>query len=208
MKAVTLDLAILVADADYEASLDTLLSSRTQALGIRSVSFKLIRALRHDPDVRLHAADYLRAFLHQVTYALVLFDKEGSGRENLSTEELELEVKQSLEENGWENRCEVIVLEPELEVWVWSNSPHVAEALGLEHHRLREVLERFSRNNLGKPNRPKEALQECLRVANKPRSAAIFRQLAQRVSIQTCQDRALKKLCVTLQTWFPQFGSL
>lgn len=59
MKAMTLDLAILTADADYEAALDTLLSSRTQALGIRSVSFKLIRALGHDPDVRLNAADYL-----------------------------------------------------------------------------------------------------------------------------------------------------
>ncbi|MCX8063006.1 MAG: hypothetical protein N3D16_10545 [Anaerolineales bacterium] len=204
MNSETIDLVVLIADADYEASVDALLSSRTQALGILPVSFKLVRAVGHDPDVRLRAEEYLRIYINRAKYALVLFDKEGSGEESVSVYELESEVKHRLELNGWENRCEVIVLDPELEIWVWSNSPHVPESLGLDNHRLNEVLNRFPHNDIGKPNRPKEAMEECLRVSKKPRSAAIFRQLVNNVSIHRCQDRAFQKLCLTLLTWFPK----
>lgn len=133
--------------------------------------------------------------------------KEGSGGEGISVEELELEVKQGLERNGWDRRCEVIALDPELEIWVWSNSPHVPESLGLDSHHLNEVLERFPRNAIGKPVHPKEAMQESPRLARKPRSAAIFRQLASSVSLWGCQDRAFRKLLSTLQTWFPTHAS-
>lgn len=207
MNSETIDLVVLIPDADYEATLDALLSSRTQAFGILPITFKQVRAIGRDPDVRLRAEAYLRVYIHQAKYALVLFDKEGSGGEGISVEELELEVKQGLERNGWDRRCEVIALDPELEIWVWSNSPRVPESLGLDSHQLNEVLERFPRNAIGKPVHPKEAMQACLGLARKPRSAAIFRQLASSVSLRGCQDRAFRKLLSTLQTWFPPHGS-
>ena len=45
-------------------------------------------------------------------------------------EEIQEEVEIGLTRNGWEGRSKAIVIDPELEVWVWSRSPIVAEVLG------------------------------------------------------------------------------
>jgi len=203
-----IDLVVMVADKDAEMVMKTLLNERTAALGIRAVTSKVIRDPGRDSGVYLRAQDLLRPYVRQAAYALVILDREGSGRETkMSAIEMELNLQRRLEESGWgllhgQSRAAAIVLDPELEVWVWSRSPHVPTALGLDENGLSQATQGFGRLPNGKPERPKEAMLAALRAGKKPHSPDIFKELAQNVSLQA-HERAFDKLRDTLQTWFP-----
>jgi hypothetical protein len=203
-----LDLIVLGADADAEWPVRTLLEKRHAALHIRPISCKVIRCSGHDAGVYQLAKDLLRPYVKRADYALVMLDREGSGREKQTANRIELELEKRLERNGWSSqdggsRCAAIVLDPELEVWVWSRSPHVYTVLGLDAQTLQQLLAGFERGPEGKPRRPKEALQAALRRSGRPFSAAIFREWAEKVSLDA-HERAFDKFRSTLQVWFPE----
>jgi hypothetical protein len=54
-----------------------------------------------------------------------------------------------------------------------------------------------------KPSEPKRAVELVLRTARKPRSSAIYFELAQGVSTARCTDPAFAKLRRCLREWFP-----
>jgi len=197
------DLVVLVADSNMKAAVQTLIEKRHKSLGIRQVQMDVFVHPERDAGVLLKAHIFLQQFRNEYRYALVMFDHEGCGQENKPAEELEQEVKQRLEQSGWQGRCEVIVLEPELEAWVWSSSPHVPKVLGLTPQKMQQILQRFPQNRLGKPQRPKEAMEECLRQAKIPRSSSIYAELAETVGLQNCVDPSFVKFRQTLQKWFP-----
>lgn len=101
-----------------------------------------------------------------------------------------------------------IVIDPELEAWVWSDSPEVDRIIGWSARQssvrawLREQGFAFKQN--GKPDRPKEALEKALRIVKKQRSSALYGQIAEKVSLSRCTDRSFVKLRQTLQEWFPK----
>jgi len=202
------DLVVLVADADMEWVMRTLLEKRADSLRIRPLRFDVRRHPGRDPGVYREAHSFLRFFLGKARYALVLVDREGSGQEHrLTAEEMEVELEARLRQNGWAHRrgrprAAAIVLDPELEVWVWSPSPHVAQVLGVTQAQLQQVRDTFAARTDGKPERPKEALYEALRLGRRPQSARIFQELAERVSLDT-HERAFDRLRSTLQGWFP-----
>ena len=202
-----LDLIVLVADADMEQTLRTLLARRTEALGIPPVRFKVHRHHRRDPGVFGDAPNFLRLYLRRARYALVLLDREGSGQEHrLTAEEMEADLEDRLRRNGWKPvksrpRAVAVVLDPELEVWVWSRSPHVAEVLGLSQRELQRFLADWPLASSGKPQRPKEAMLAALRLSGRPRSPRVFQELAERVSLRG-GERAFDKLRRALRTWF------
>lgn len=199
------DLVCLVADKNLEQSVSTLLQ-RHQALGIRRITYDVHVHPEHDPGCLLHSPDFLRPFYRRMSYAVVLFDHEGCGREETPRQELESELEECLAQAGWQGRARAIVIDPELEAWFWSDSPHVDAALGwagrspdlrtwLQEHGLLEARR-------PKPRRPKEAVEKALWVVRKARSAAIYRQLAEEVSFTRCNDPAFAKLQRTLRAWF------
>jgi len=196
------DLVVLVADKNAEAAVKTLIEKRHESLGIRQVQADVFVHPRRDPGVFHEAHIFLQPFCGEYNYALVMFDREGCGQENKPAEELEQEAKQRLEQSGWQGRCEVIALEPELEAWVWSSSHHVPKVLGLTLEQMQQILSRFPQNNLGKPERPKEAMEECLRQAKIPRSSSIYAELAETVGLKNCVDPTFVKFRQTLQEWF------
>ncbi|MGQ9585935.1 MAG: methylation-associated defense system protein MAD4 [Anaerolineae bacterium] len=204
-----LDLIVLVADADAEWTVRTLLGQRTDSLGIRPLQYEVHRHPGRDPGVFRESPSFLSLYLRRARYSLVLLDREGSGHEHhLSAQQMEADLEKRLQETGWlddegKPRTTVIVLEPELETWVWSRSPHVPEALGLTSGELEEVLGRFPTTPEGKPRRPKEALLAALRQSKRPHSARIFQELAKQVSLSS-HERSFDKLRTTLQAWFPQ----
>lgn len=73
-------------------------------------------------------------------------------------------------------------VDPELENWVWSDSPHVAQVLGWTDTTtpLRDWLRDKGHwtPECGKPSRPKEAVERVLRHVRKPRSSALYRRLS------------------------------
>lgn len=201
------DLVVVVADKDMEYAAHRLLN-RQKALGMRVVSAEVFVHPEHDPGCYLRSHTFLRSMVNKYAKAIVLFDRDGCGAEALTRAELEAEVEGRLESSGWKGRCGVVVLDPELEVWVWSDSPHVAEILGWRRRTppLPEWLknEQFWHEGAAKPHAPKEAMQAVLRLTQLPRSASRYKQLAEAVSLDRCRDAAFLKLKRTLQAWFPQ----
>ena len=202
---MTKDCVILLADLDTENVIKGLLT-RPSALGCRSFSFDVFRHSRRDPGVRLESADFLRAFASDYGYAVVILDRHGSGADAIPPERIEQDIEDALQAT-WPRRAVAIVIDPELEVWVWSDSPEVDVDLGWQGRTpsLRQWLasENLWQTEMAKPADPKRAYQQALLHVRKARSASIFESLAGKVSTKRCTDRAFLKLRRTLSTWFP-----
>lgn len=199
-----IDLVVLVADRDAEFAVKTLIARRYQSLGIRPVEFKIIQHPQHDPGTFLDAHNLLRQYVGKARHALVILDREGSGQEgNMNADEIESAIENRLSQNGWaRDSVTAIALDPELEVWVWSRSPHVQSILNITNIQAEQVFQRFPPDGRGKPNRPKEAMRFALRLGNKPPSASLFQELAERVSLNA-SERAFDRFKSTLAKWFP-----
>jgi hypothetical protein len=199
-----LDLVVLVPDADWEQTIRALLECRARALGIRHVDFEVIRHPLHDPGVRTQAALLLQPYVGEAQYALACVDSEGSGHHG-RVGELEGGIESSLRPD-WDDRCGAVVVEPELEAWVWSSSPNVASALGWNTN---SALHGYLRDHgmlaqgEAKPSRPKEAMLAAMRERGKRRSPSVFAELASNVSLVTCGDPTFAAFRARLQAWFP-----
>jgi hypothetical protein len=200
------ELIVLVADKNMEFAVKGILS-RFNALGIREVAPEINVDPENDPGCLLRGHLFLRPFVNQYAHALILLDREGSGRERICRETLESEIEERLNRSGWGNRAAAIVIDPELEMWVWSDSPHVDSVLGWEGKEpaLRNWLQErgYLQEGRIKPGRPKEAMEQALRTVRKPRSSSIYQQLARKVSLERCTDSSFVKLKTILQGWFP-----
>lgn len=200
------DLVILVADKNMDHGVRGLLS-RPTSLGIREIQFDTFVHSRHDPGCAGESHNFLRPFKNEYSHAIVMFDRHGSGRERWAAGALSEQVRQRLAVNGWDNRAEVIVLDPELEVWVFSESPLVEYCLGwrVQQAPLRNWLQDQGlwTQNHRKPVQPRRALEEVLKKVKKPRSSAIYMTLGKRVGLQRCQDPGFLKFRAVLTRWFP-----
>jgi len=201
------DLVVLVADKDMEMTLQGLLV-RHQSLGIRPIQYEVYRYPGRDSGCRTQGITFLRNFCNQFKNAILIFDHEGSGREPQSAEELETQLEDDLQKNGWENRASAIVINPELEIWIWSDSTEVDHVAGWGNRipSLRDwlVAEDFLDTKDAKPDRPKEAFRHALRHVQKQPSSALFKKLSDKVSFRKCQDRSFQKLLTTLRKWYPK----
>lgn len=199
------DVIVLVADKDMEQTV-TGVCLRPPALGVRGFTWQVLVHPGRDPGCLLEGVDFLRAFQRQFAHALILFDRIGCGRESLSRIELETEIELALAQSGWGERGAAVVIDPELEAWVWSDSPHVERILGWQDRQppLRQwLVERaWLPTGATKPAQPKEAMEQALRTVRLPRSSALYRQLAKQVSLARCTDASFLKFKTTLQGWF------
>ena len=201
---MTRDLIVLTADVQQEKTLETLLRERYGSLGIRQVSFNIFRHPRKDAGVCREAHSFLRPYQGSYAYALVLLDSEWSGSPGGGAI-LREQISGRLAQSGWPpERCAVIVTEPELEAWVWADSPVVAEELRLEWPAIRSLADELAvwPADRAKPARPKELLETILQHQRRPRSAALFQAIARRVSLARCVDPAFVLLRETLIQWF------
>jgi hypothetical protein len=171
------DLVVLVPDKNMEAAIKGILG-RHDALAIRSPKTDVLVHPARDPGCFKDGHELLRPSSKRYAHGLILLDRDGCGHESLAREQLETDIEARLRDSGWEDRAAAIVLDPELEIWVWSESPHVVKILGWEAESasLRRWLtdQRFLRPDQPKPDRPKEAMEKILRIKHKPRSSSIY----------------------------------
>lgn len=157
-------LIVLAADKHIASVLETLLS-RPSDLGIHAMSFDVRRHPESDPGCRTRSAEFLRPLINSYRRALVVFDHRGCGDEEKSPAEVREEVEDELGRNGWRERSRAIVIDPELESWVWSRSGRVAHVLGWgrSFEPLREWLqaEGFWPAPQLKPSDPKRAVEQA-----------------------------------------------
>ena len=208
------DLFVVVADLDAENAVKTLLTERQQALGVRfqfvaepPPNGDMLRFSGRDSGCYRKAVDLLRPPQRTHRHALLLFDRHGSGAEKKSRTQIEEEIEDKLWQNGWSDEAaRAIVLDPELESWVWADSPHVGEMFGWQSRRteMRQFLEAEGLWDADspKPADPKRAMHRALRVNRLVPTARLFAQLAAKVGLTRCQDPAFNKFATVLRAWF------
>lgn len=202
------DLIIAVADSYQEKVVEALLPRIPVVSGTTVFSYDIIRNISNDSGSLNISHELLRPYINEYRFAVVMFDFEGCGAEfTLSREEIEARVEDLLEINGWNGRACAIVVSPEIENWMWVDSPNVDRAIGWESQ---QTLYEWGRvNGLiahgdSKPLRPKEALEKALRVAGTSKSSSIYKKIAQTVSYRRCEDPAFLKFLRKLTEWFPR----
>lgn len=207
------DCLFLVADKNMEGMLKGFFSrdSFHRAMGCGQFDFDLRQDLlvahgQNDPGLYTRANEFLQPYASTHRHAVVIVDAEWSG--SPGKDAIMQRVNQHLRSAGWLDDCGcAVVIDPELENWVWQDSPHVCLALGsdMTFAALRAELEAkgFWQPNEVKPDRPKEAVEWALRQSRKGRSSAIYQQLATRVTAKGCTDQAFHTLQNALLRWFP-----
>ena len=191
------------------ATMDQLLTERQKSLGIHPIEFTVSTHLQQDPGCLNKAPERLIAHRDNHRYALVMFDRQGCGKEAETREILQNKVEQKLHNNGWADRSKAIVIDPELEAWVWNNSTHTARILGWEKEGYLKLQAWLCVRGLWpaddlKPPDPKKAYERALKAKGLQKSPNRFVKLAGSVGLKQCEDPAFEELKETLVEWFPK----
>lgn len=187
-----------------EFTLDAALS-REAALGICQIT-KEIYPLHSDGTTRVAGPDLLRMKQRDFKHGLLILDFEGSGTSHANALDLEAELDQDLE-RMWPGGAKAIVIQPELDVWMWGSDNMLQSTLNWpDPQGIRPWVNNrgFSFHSNGKPERPKEAFKEVLMHIREPRSSALYGTIANKISLSKCVDPSFHRLRNQLQTWFPK----
>jgi hypothetical protein len=208
------DLLFFVADKNMAEAVGGLLERDQfpRVVGCRPFEFDARRDVKvaagqNDPGLYVRANELLRPLASDYQHAVVIVDEEWEG--SPGADDIARRLRAHLDDAGWSEANSLpLVVRPEADVWLWSDSPHSATALGWASWKmLRPALEQKGLLSAGrmKPERPKEAAEWALRNCGHkaPRSAALYRQVSSQVSIQRCEDEALARLLNALRAWFP-----
>lgn len=178
-----------------------------------SVQEDVLRAeMGKDPGVWKQAHEFLREKQYTYRYAVIILDNAWEG--SPGPIQIEKDIVRNMRSCGWDqNRFEVIVIIPELETWIWQDSPIVDQAF--EHARppsLRQKLATVTHKSSGqvlwppndpKPPDPKAAVEAVLSMYRLGPASPVFNEITSKVSVNQCQDPAFQKLKAALQRWFP-----
>lgn len=200
-----IDLVCLVADKNMEAVVQSLLGKHP-ALGIRSITSEIIHHPQHDPGCYRSPASLLGLYSRQARHALVLLDRAWDGVPDKSSVDLEADIDRSIAHlgNGW---AKSIVIDPELEVWLFTRSPRLDDALGWRDRKppLAEELARRGSwpMDAAKPIAPKATMLWALSRVGKQKSSSIYRQIVANLGLARCTDPSFLRFKSALQAWFP-----
>lgn len=199
------DLLILVADKNMEFLMKGLLPRIPVVEGLREFDYDIFIHPERDPGVFNHSADFLRPFLNTHQFVIAILDRIGSGQEHLLRDEIEDQIIFFLSRNGWDDRAVPIVIDPELENWIWVNQQIMHETI-IWSNQL-NLFDWLHENNLKntrnlKPDKPKEAFDEALKLSGTPRSSSLYHEISCRASYQNCQDPAFLKMLDLFRQWF------
>lgn len=203
------DLKVVVADKDMQATFAGLLA-RHLSLGIRPLQLdpqSPIVHSGHDPGCWKTGPELLAIEHQHYRHGLLALDWEGSNSKR-TADDTRRELQDRLDRlttPGWGS---VVVLQPELEIWVFAGSTEVDRALGWQPGTLTPWLELQGHLEPGqaKPARPKEAVEAAMDQKRQPRSSSVYRKLSQSVGFSRCTDPAFADMKATLQQWFPPEG--
>jgi hypothetical protein len=205
----------LVADGTMAQVLHRFLSRGylEDRLGCRTFDFDFqqdvvvdVRNGNTDGGIHRRAHQLLRRYLPFYQNAIVILDKNFGGR--LPAAVVREEILRNLLHNGWSAECvEVVVIDPELEVWLWQRgNPHLARefryngSVSLEEFLEAEGL--WSSATL-KPAKPKEAAGVLLQRYRAGPRIVVYRRIVEHISVRGCQDPAFNLLADALRRWFP-----
>lgn len=208
------DCFFLVADKNMEGLLKGFFLRKDFHLSLGCSPFQfdakqdlLVAHGQNDSGLYTRANELLCSYRKTHRHAVVMLDAEWDGSPGAAV--IRERMSHHFEQVGWatDTAC-AVVIEPELENWIWQDTPHLCAALGYQgsFDELRSELERQGAWPISeqKPPRPKETLESLLRNARKPRSSSLYQDLAGLVSVRRCTDTAFQILLMSLLRWFPK----
>jgi len=134
----------------------------------------------------------------------LVLDFVGCGTDLRTATDLEAQLDARLFQH-WKTAAKSIVIEPELDVWVWGSDNAVERVIEWPtgpHVRQWSRQKGFTFQANEKPTLPKEALEAALRVPALPRSSALYQSIAEKISLRHCHDLAFIRLRKQLSEWF------
>lgn len=204
------DCIFLLADSMMEAVFRGFLNREKCHLSLRCKAFDfdpredIIRGIS-DPNTSRQAHVLLRDYHRTHRYAVVVLDNDWDGSPGV--ERIRSDVAALLSANGWgQDHFEVLVINPELENWIWQESEQINRAFNYkETISMRQWLRKRDmwKDGEAKPARPKEAAKAVLKMTRVPQSGATYQRVVERVSVSGCTDPAFMQLCEALRRWFP-----
>jgi hypothetical protein len=200
------DLLLLTADKDAEFTLKSLINKIIIVENINQISFDIITHPQRDPGVAKQTIEYIRPYITDYRFVIILYDHEGSGKESIEKAELESSMENDLANNGWREKNTCILFEPELESWLWVNKQHLHSLVDWQNDQ--DIYQWINKNgfdsinNSNKPTRPKEAFEAVLKHQKIPRSSSLYSKLAETASYQNCIDDSFDKFIKKIREWF------
>ena len=210
---MTSELIILAADGTMAAVLRAFFERQFHhALTCAPFHFDPTNDIFYDPlntdgGVHRRCHDILRPYLNTHRRALVVLDQKFGGERPAG--EVRADIERRLNSNGWHGRAAVVVIDPELEVLLWQDNPHVERALRHSGPSLRQVLAQDGRwpPKAEKPPAPKEVMQALIRANRAGPSMVVYSQIARAVSTAGCIDPAFHRIRDMFRAWFPVEGA-
>lgn len=201
------DLIVLSADRSAKAMIEAVLHRFPKTLGTKPFTFKVAVHELRDPGCYAQGVSKLDEYANHYAYCILIFDHEGSGAERKTATEIEHELEKQLSNGLWLDRNAVIVIEPELENWVWTDSVHTSTAFGWGNDReaLKAwlIAQKWLQPNTSKPIRPKEAMEAAIKLKLKaPISSETFQAIAAKASFKSCTSPSFIKFKDTIVRWF------
>ena len=210
------DCVFLVADKNMEAAFQGFLEREKfdQRLGCGFFEFDarqdlIVGSGQNDPGLYTRGHELLRSYQRTHRHAIVVLDEAWNG--SPGPQKIEEKLLRNLVESGWGGeQVEVIVICPELEIWVCHDSRQVEQVLGCAKVGigLKESLVGAGlwQRDSPKPDDPKAGIERVLRQTKMPRSSALYKRITREISVKTCVDPAFEKLRDALRRWFPIQG--
>jgi len=164
-----------------------------------------------DGGVWKYAHKNLATFKDKYRHAVIVLDADFDPRPGAKV--LQEDISKCMIESGWnEGRFAVIVIQPELEAWLWA--PNVNVALGFGHpnfNDLRAALEAEMLWNAGdpKPHDLKGARDYAAKRGGKRTGGPIFKSIfggISRRALDLCAEPGFVTLRSALSGWFPDGG--
>ena len=180
-------------------------SLRCGAFEFRSDQDLLVAVGKNDPGLYAQAGQYASGARATHDHLVIALDADWHGSPGAAA--IRTGIQAACERETWprEDVC-VVVLDPEIEEWIWQDNPNVERAVG---HRgptnLRADLATSGDWPLTspKPPRPKEVLEQVVRKNREPRSSALYRRIAAQVSVGKCVSPSFHHLLEALRRWYP-----
>ncbi len=159
---------------------------------------------RYDSAVYGKAHELLRPYQRSHRHAVVAFDKwYGTGR---TADESRNHVVGQMRASGWEEgRFEVVVIDPFLEAWIWTGTPHVKAAFRCDVEPRQWLQEAgLWPEECQKPPDPKEAAKAlCRQGSRRGFNKTLHSEIVAKSSVTSCVDPAFGLLREALRRWFP-----
>lgn len=156
-----------------------------------------------------HAHSNLAPFLGEYRHAVIVLDADFEPHPGVET--LREDITNNMRAAGWdEDSFCVVVIDKELEAWLWAPNLNVAQAFGHDDFdKMRDALAAKNLWNAGaaKPNDLKAARNLASKLGGRKTGGPIFRSVFGSISSRACdrcQEAGFNTLRTALQTWFPQ----